>query len=281
MTGLAIDELRGWIGRTEIAHDSVTPRLAGSLNATLDRAAEFPETGAPAPLMLHWCLAPPVVEHSKIGADGHPARGGFLPAVRLPRRMWASGKLQFHNALHVGDAVTRHSRIADVALKQGRSGTLCFVTLAHEYRTPTALAITEQQDIVYREQPAGRAQPEAAPRQVMPAATWRREMRADPVMLFRYSALTFNAHRIHFDRSYATQVEGYPGLVVHGPLLATFLAQFAAWILDRRLQSFEFRGLQPVFDFDAFALCAVTADDRLHLWIETDAGLQAMDAWAS
>lgn len=268
----ALDELREWIGRVDQAHDEVTPRLVRELNATLDIGNE--ET---APLAIHWCLAPTAVPASRVGPDGHPQRGGFLPPVALPRRMWAGGQLTFHDRLLPGDGVERKSRIADITVKEGRSGTLCFVAVDHEIFTPRGLAITERQDIVYRDL----APPAQAPRPAeLPKPTWQRSMRADAVLLFRYSALTFNGHRIHYDRDYATSQEYYPGLVVHGPLQATLLICFAETILHRPLARFSFRGVNPLFDFQAFTLGAVEHEGELKLWIVNEDGVQTMEASA-
>jgi 3-methylfumaryl-CoA hydratase len=269
-----IEMLRGWIGRTETARDVVAPRLVEEFRATLDDDA----TSAAAPLAIHWCLAPPAPPTVSLGPDGHPARGGFLPPVPLPRRMWAASSLTFHDSLRIGDAVERRSRIADVAVKHGRTGRLCFVTVAHEFATGRGLAITERQEIVYRDlQPAG----PAAARKDPPAAQWQRDATAGPVLLFRYSALTFNGHRIHYDRSYVTEIEGYPGLIVHGPLQATLLIEFAASIRGAAPARFQFRGLQPLFDFEPFRLGAREMEAGLHLWIEAADGRQTMDATAA
>lgn len=274
-----IDELRNWIGRTETVQDTLTPRLARELTATLGGSDALPEPGSPAPYAAHWLLAPPIVTAARISTDGHPMRGGFLPPVSLPRRMWAGGDLQFHQPLRVGDAVERRTRIADVTMKAGRSGTLCFVTLEHEVFSPRGLAIAERQDVVYRElAPPADAKP--APAAARPVAEWQREMRADPVRLFRYSAITFNGHRIHYDRDYAMREEFYPGLVVHGPLQATLLLGFAAEILGRHPAAFHFRGVSPLFDFQKFALMAVKDGDGLSLWIEAEDGVRTMQAGA-
>jgi 3-methylfumaryl-CoA hydratase len=274
-----IDELRNWIGREEIVRDTLTPRLARELSATIGGSDELPEPGSAAPYAAHWLLAPHIVTAGRIGADGHPMRGGFLPPVSLPRRMWAGGSLQFHDHFLVGDAVERRTRIADVTMKAGRSGTLCFVTLEHELFSPRGLAITERQDVVYRDlAPAAVVPP--APAAPGPVAEWRREMRADPVLLFRYSAITFNGHRIHYDREYAMREEFYPGLVVHGPLQATLLLGYAAEIFGRHPAAFSFRGVSPLFDFQKFALLADKNEDGLGLWIEAENGVRTMQAEA-
>lgn len=264
-------DLQDWVGREEIAADVVTPRLAREFNATLDR-----EDGAL--LGIHWCLAPPAARTNALGPDGHPARGGFLPPVALPRRMWAGGALTFHDDLREGDAVTRRSRIAAVTMKEGRSGALCFVAVEHEIHTPRGLAITERQDIVYRQAASTPAEPAATTPSLAPQ--WREEMRAGPVLLFRYSALTFNGHRIHYDRNYAVEVEHYPGLVVHGPLQATLLLSFAAQCAGQRPRVFSFRGLSPLLDFEPFSLNARRVEGGLELWAETDTGRRTMQALA-
>ena len=212
---LDVAALRGWIGRTDRATDIVTPRLAQGLLATLDQDGPALAEGQPVPATAHWCLTQPTVPMSRLGPDGHPARGGFLPPVPLPRRMWAGGALEFREPLRVGDAVERESRIADVAVKEGRTGTLCFVAVEHRISTPRGLAILERQDIVYRdmdrpqESAPAAASPPPSPDARQPR--WRRVVQADPVLLFRYSALTFNGHRIHYDRPYCIEAEGYSG----------------------------------------------------------------------
>jgi 3-methylfumaryl-CoA hydratase len=269
-----VNYLRGWIGGRETVRDIITERLVREYSAMMDNEPG----GAEAPLALHWCLAPPAAKASELGPDGHPARGGFLPPVPLPRRMWAGGQLNFQNRLRVGDGVKRVSKIFDVTVKEGRTGVLCFVTLHHEISTDTGLAITERQDLVYRPlavAPSGTAKPDQLPR-----PQWRRARKADPVLLFRYSALTFNGHRIHYDRPYATEAENYPGLVVHGPLQAAWLLDFAAEIKGAAPQQFSFRGINPLFDFQSFELCARDADASLQLWIQTSEGARTMDVKA-
>ncbi len=281
MMSSALDEkhLQTWIGHTEQAEDVIAPRLVREFLATLGKSDDLPEAGRPAPLAIHWCLAPPTVVAGKIGPDGHPQRGGFLPPAPLPRRMWAGSALQFHDRLVVGDVVRRQSVIKNVAVKEGRSGILCFVSVQHELSTQRGVALSERHDIVYRaleSKPAPRPDPAA-----LPKAEWSREMKVDPVLLFRYSAITFNGHRIHYDRSYVTTEEGYPGLIVHGPLQATRLLHFAEEILGRTPARFEFRGLHPLFDFEPFSLCAQRVEAGLRLWIQTDDGKQTMDAKTS
>ena len=266
------EHLRQWIGREAIAKDVLTRRIADGLLALLDRAP-----GGPVPPLVHWCLAPDIVPMARIGADGHPERGDFLPPVPLPRRMWAAGALTFHDPLKIGDMIARRSRIADVAVKEGRSGTLCFVTVEHRIETARGLAIEERQDIVYRgETAAGAPAPPPAP---LPADETR-TIAADPVMLFRYSALTFNGHRIHYDRDYARDIEHYPGLVVHGPLQATLLLNLA---IDRRNgwhpASLSFRATGAMHD-GPLTLGAADDDDGVILFTADDTGRLGMSARA-
>lgn len=273
MTALDLDHLRQWIGRTEETTDVVSPRLVRGLAATLDRA------GDAVPPAIHWCLAPAIAPEAELGPDGHPTRGGFLPPVPLPRRMWAGGVVDFADKLRLGDMVTRRSRIVDVQVKEGRSGTLCFVTVEHEYTTERARALTERQDIVYREADSPTQQGGAA--ETRPAPTWRRTLTADAVMLFRYSALTFNGHRIHYDRSYCREVEHYPGLVVHGPLQATLLVEHAAAARGGQVpHQFSFRALRPLFDGLEFSLNAVEEGGGLSLWVADGQGRATMTATA-
>ena len=268
---LDVGFLQQWIGRREQAEDLITPRLAASLRATLDLPSAPCADGDPAPLCAHWCLAPAIVAESETGADGHPARGGFLPPVPLPRRMWAGGELRFLAPLRIGDRVRRVSRIESVELKEGRSGRLCFVRVAHEITTSRGVAVEEVQDIVYRDavETAGRRLP--APAAPSPEATLRRTVEASTLKLFRYSALTFNGHRIHYDRDYCRTVEGYPGLVVHGPLQATLLALLAQEALGRPPTRFVYRGVSALFDGAAFTVNVGTGSP-LPLWSAAEDG---------
>jgi 3-methylfumaryl-CoA hydratase len=276
-----LDHLRQWIGRSEQASDLVTAQLVKGLRATLFLDIGAPATGDAAPLTVHWCLAQPVYPMAMLGPDGHPVRGGFLPPVPLPRRMWAGGEIEFFEPLRVGDEVTRISTIADVTLKTGSTGALCFVSVRHEIVTSRGTAIRERQDLVYRDNPTaaapGPAQPAAAP-----VATHRESHLADPVLLFRYSALTFNGHRIHYDRDYVTKVEGYPGLVVHGPMQAALLVEFAAGLRGGTAPTkFAYRGVQPLFDGAEFSVNANDAATGLELWTANAQGMPTMKASAS
>jgi 3-methylfumaryl-CoA hydratase len=280
-TTVDLNHLRGWIGNTQTASDFVTPQLVRALRATLFMDIGAPAKGDVAPLTAHWCLAQPVAPMSELGPDGHPARGGFLPPVPLPRRMWAGGRLAFEDRIRVGDEVTRTSRIADVSLKQGGSGALCFVNVEHTITTARGIAIRERQDIVYREASGAGATP-AAPTPAPAPGKHRRTHMADPVLLFRYSALTFNGHRIHYDRDYVTKVEGYPGLVFHGPLQAALLTEFAAELHGGTSpKTFDYRGVNPLFDGAEFSLNANETAAGLELWVANAAGQPTMKATAA
>ncbi len=272
-----LDHLKSWIGRAQIVGDDITPRLVNELNATLDRDAALPDCGSLAPAMIHWCLAPQIVAASDLGPDGHPTGGGFLPSIPLPRRMWAGGRLIFHVPLLVGDRVEKRITIHDIAVKQGRAGPLCFLTIRQEVLSPRGLAVEEYQDIVYRG--AESAAPASAP-PPLPEPTWSRDMQVTPVMLFRYSAVTFNGHRIHYDRAYTTEIERYPGLLVHGPLQATLLVDFATSVQGRVPARFTFRAVRPLFDDVPFRLCAIEQQDGVRLWIETHDRRATMEAQA-
>jgi 3-methylfumaryl-CoA hydratase len=278
---LDLEHLRSWIGRTDSASDLVTPQLVRALRATLFMDPGKPGTDDLAPLTVHWCLAQPVAPMSALSPDGHPARGGFLPPVPLPRRMWAGGQLAFEDRIRVGDDVTRASRIADVSLKTGSTGALCFVKVEHTITTARGVAIRERQDIVYRDVAAPGQKPAAAPAPAAPGKHRRVHM-ADPVLLFRYSALTFNGHRIHYDRDYVTKVEGYPGLVFHGPLQAALLTEYAAELHGNTgPKTFDYRGVNPLFDGAEFSLNANETASGIELWTANNAGTPTMKATAA
>jgi 3-methylfumaryl-CoA hydratase len=263
---LDLDHLRQWIGRTSEATDVVTAQLTKGLRATLFQEIGDPITGETAPYTVHWCLGQPVFPQDQLGPDGHPTRGGFLPPVPLPRRMWAGGEVQFIDPLRVGDLVTRLSKITDVALKSGSTGQLCFVSVEHSVSTPRGLAIKERQDIVYREIGGTPAAAPAKAGPLPPTAKHCETHVSDPVLLFRYSALTFNGHRIHYDRDYVTKVEGYPGLIFHGPLQAALLVEFAAKLRGKVPAKFSYRGVQPLFEGSEFSVNADESNGGLELW---------------
>ena len=277
-----LDHLRRWIGRSTQATDIVTAQLVKGLRATLFQEIGEPKPGDAAPLTVHWCLAQPVYPMSELGPDGHPTRGGFLPPVPLPRRMWAGGELEFFEPLRVGDESTRTSRIADVTMKTGSTGVLCFVSVDHLVTSPRGTALRERQDIVYRDiSTAPSAAPAKAPA-APPVAKHRESYMADPVLLFRYSALTFNGHRIHYDRDYVTKVEGYPGLIFHGPMQAAFLVEMAARLHGGTApRKFSYRGAQPLFEGSEFSVNATETAVGLDLWIANSDGAPTMKATAA
>ncbi|MGX9432225.1 MULTISPECIES: FAS1-like dehydratase domain-containing protein [Bradyrhizobium] len=279
---LDLDHLRQWIGRTTEASDTVTAQLVKGLRATLFQEIGEPKMGDAAPFTVHWCLAQPVFPMSQLGPDGHPTRGGFLPPVPLPRRMWAGGELEFLDTLRVGDEPKRVSRISDVSLKSGSTGTLCFVSVHHEVTTPRGLAIRERQDIVYREMTSTPAATSAKAPPPPPVAKHHESHMADPVLLFRYSALTFNGHRIHYDRDYVTKVEGYPGLIFHGPLQAAFIIELAAKLHGGQPpKKFVYRGVQPLFEGSEFSVNANENGEGLELWTANSEGQPTMKGTAT
>jgi 3-methylfumaryl-CoA hydratase len=267
-----------WIGRRSASEDIVTQRLVDSYRAILDPCLA-PVADGHAPLGLHWCLSPAIEPMAALGPDGHPAKNLSLPPVPLPRRMWAGGSVELIAPIEIGDHVHRISTIADVVHKTGRSGELWFVTVDHDYLTPRGVAIRERQDIVYR-QAAGLAKtPQTTPAPGAPRPSTRSWTIETPsTLLFRYSAITFNGHRIHYDMPYATGAEGYDGLVVHGPMQATMLLNLAA-SNARPLRSFDYRGVAPAIAGNALTICA--DDTTGELWTKGPDGTIHMDAKAS
>ena len=290
--------LQTWQGRSETLEDLITPAPLRALSATLDREDPLPVAGTALPALWHWLFFLPHHRQSEIGPDGHAKRGGFLPPVPLPRRMWAGGRLQWHAPLRVGDVVKRVSTIQSVTHKSGRTGDLLFVLVKHEVHNAQGLCLTEEHDIVYR--------PAAQPGDPVPAPVaassllaqgemqaqgkplgelWQRDIAPDDVLLFRYSALTFNGHRIHYDRTYVTEVEGYPGLIVHGPLIATLLVDLVRRHTDRPIQRFEFKALRPTFECGDQRILRVNgqpqADGKhVRLWAQDHEGWLTMQATA-
>jgi 3-methylfumaryl-CoA hydratase len=288
MKKVDIHELRQWVGRSESTSERLGATPARLLAATLDAHNPDLQDGMELPPLFHWLYFLQACPQSGIGQDGHPARGGFLPPIPLPRRMWAAGSMEFGRPLRIGETVTRVSTIIDITAKQGHSGTLVFVKLQHVIADAAGhVVLTELQDLVYRAPAPGPAVTEDATRQVAAAAEeprWSRTVQPDSTLLFRYSALTFNAHRIHYDRRYATETEGYPALVVHGPLVATLLVdQLLRELPHARLRHFEFRAERPLFDDGPFTLCAQPEDEpaQIRLWSRNAAGLRCLHGTAT
>lgn len=278
---MAEQDLASWVGRQEIREERLAPFPANALAATLDREDPEYTEGAALPPLWHWLHFLPVNPMREVGEDGHPRRGGFLPPVALPRRMWAGSRLTFHAPLRIGETIRRVSTIARVERKSGRSGDLVFVTVRHEMSGPTGPAIEEEHDIVYREAPRPDASTPPPPRAPM-GGDWVRPVDPDAVLLFRYSALTFNSHRIHYDHEYVTKVEGYPGLIVHGPLIATLLLDgLRRHRPEARVTHFSFRALSPIFHIDSFAVCGRIEGREASLWARKGDGILCMDARAT
>jgi 3-methylfumaryl-CoA hydratase len=282
--------LQRWVGKTETLSDDITAAPLRALSATLDRDDALPMPGTAVPPLWHWLYFLPQHRQSELGPDGHAKRGGFLPPVPLPRRMWAGGRLQWlpDNPLRVGDAVQRISRIESVTHKAGRTGDLLFVLVQHEVHNANGLALTEEHDIVYRAAPQAptlgtgvSSLPPPVPAET--GAAWQREIVPDDVLLFRYSALTFNGHRIHYDRRYVTEVEGYPGLIVHGPLIATLLVDLVRrHVPGAFIKSFSFKAVRPTFDLHPFRLNGQPSADgkTVRLWAEDHEGWLTMQGSA-
>ena len=281
MTAQSLDpDLLGkWIGNSEERKDIIHALPARFMQVTLDRDPTL-EMGDTLPLGWHWLYFLEAKRMSELGRDGHPALGGFLPPVDLPRRMWAGSRIKFHQPLRIGDSIKRVSTIKDLNIKSGKSGTLCFVTVSHLFFRGQSKLITEEHDIVYREDPRPGASSPTPPA----AATDARIVRSvnpSPVLLFRYSALTFNGHRIHYDLDYCRNVEGYPDLVFHGPLSATLLLNLASEVVGiENIQSFEFRAVSPLFADRPFTINLKDYDDTVMLWATNPDGFLAIDAKA-
>jgi 3-methylfumaryl-CoA hydratase len=273
------NELQDWIGRTSEVEDVVTPRLVASFAATLEPHLATIDPPA-APLGIHWCLAPEIVEMAKLGSDGHAVKANFLPPVSLPRRMWAGSDIKFLAPLKVADHIRRRSTVRDIVQKQGRTGPLCFVTVRHRFESERGVAIEEDHTIVYREAASGLA-PAATPAGGAPPKAILQSVTVDPVLLFRYSALTFNGHRIHYDAPYAMSVEHYPGLVIHGPLQATLLLNLAARQGGSCPRRYSFSCLNPATGSQHLQLGAEPGENRgLALWVRDSAGVVTMKAAA-
>ncbi|PHQ71997.1 MAG: acyl-CoA dehydrogenase [Sneathiella sp.] len=272
-------KMTDWIGNhiecTEIIHPQ-----------SLDGFAALMDEDVPAPSVVppggHWMYFLPTDKQSRLANDGHTFKGDFLPPVDLPRRMWAGGRLTFHQPLAAGETAKKTSTIKSVTPKSGRTGNLVFITVEHEVSTANGICITEEHDIVFRDAPKAEGSAQKTPQQAPTNGTWDITVTPDPVMLFRYSALTFNGHRIHYDRDYCQQEEGYPGLIVHGPLLGTLLMRLAVKNMGNRpLKKFDFRNFNPVFDIAPFTLTGKAEDDgKCSVWAIGPDGELAVSATA-
>jgi 3-methylfumaryl-CoA hydratase len=262
-------EFTDWIGRTEDMTETIEPARSNALRAALgDPVAKV--AGDEMPLLHHWLYFWNVQPPAGLGEDGHPAKGGFLPPVPLPRRMWAGGRVEFVRPILLGEKVTKVSKILDVQEKSGKTGRLVFVTVEHRLSGENGLAIVEEQDLVYREPAAAGSISGPAGEGIAPDAAWCERVNPDTVLLFRYSALTMNGHRIHYDLPYAKDEEAYPALVVHGPLQASLLINLAARRLGKPIAKFAFRGQQPAFAGAPLYLCGESSEDGASVWTEQD-----------
>ncbi len=271
-----LESLKTWIGKSESVEERAETGRIHGLAALLNKD-DIPKEGDPVGPMGHWCYFMPRVPASEIGADGHPARGGFMPPVPLPRRMFGGFRATYHKPLILGKMMRRDARIADIQVKEGRTGTLLFCTVHYEFFGEDGLALEEDHDYVYRGNPSADAKDGSGSSGKTSSApndhTWSKEIVPDPVMLFRYSAVTFNGHRIHYDRKYVTEVEGYPALIVHGPLIATLLAELA---LENNpgcaFRHFDFQARAPLFDNAPFTVAGKPTAEGCSLWSTTPAG---------
>jgi 3-methylfumaryl-CoA hydratase len=274
------EQYRAWVGRTQSSDDTIGAWPVRALSATLDRRDPPAGDGDEVPPCWHWLYFLETCPGSELAADGHARRGGFLPPVPLPRRMWAGGRIEWRAPLVIGERATRVSEIVSVAPKHGRSGRLVFVTVRHTISARERVAIIEEHDIVYRDAPAPGMDAAAAAPSAAPAAgaAWQRTVMPDEVLLFRYSALTFNGHRIHYDQPYATGVEGYPGLIVHGPLQATLLVDLVRRESARPIARFEYRALAPIWAGQPLTVHGQPEPDghRVALWATDAAGQRTM-----
>ena len=261
--------LSDWIGRTEEIHDHLSQNLVTRIAATFGE--KVPQAGEPLPALWQWCFFQPAIAQDGLGGDGHPARGGFLPPADNRNRMWAGGRVEFYSPLRVDARATRISTILDVREKLGKTGSLLFVTVQHDYLQDGQLAIREVQDIVYREP----TPPKLAGGEPMPTGIWQESITPSPTLLFRYSAVTFNGHRIHYDWPYATDTEGYPGLVVHGPLMATLsLRAFCRANPQAQVRRFAYRGVRPLIAPHPFVVRGrVVAAGKAELWVGNSEGI--------
>lgn len=274
-------DFRAWIGRTEEVLDPLPATQAQAAQAMLDDTAPAIGDGMPLPLPWHWFHFLPRAAQAALDDDGHPKRGGFLPPIPYPRRMFAGARIRVERPLRVGQPALRTGTIRDVVMKSGKTGALAFVTVAYRFEQDGRLCLEEEQDIVYREPGAPVPAPVAAALPAVPPGSLVREVRPDTRLLFRFSALTFNAHRIHYDRPYATGVEGYPGLVVHGPLTAVLLLQLARQATPRPISGFSFRGVSPLFDLGPVRLAATVDGDAVALAAHGPDGALALSAQAT
>lgn len=282
---LNIEQFKPWINKSEQAQEELSLWPVHNMMAALDvNPSQWPTIGDDLPATAHWNYFVPRVVQSKIDVDGHPVRGDFLPPIPLPRRMWAGSRIQYHQPMKMGQTIQKTSTIKDIKIKEGKSGSLAFVTVKHEYQNSSGLALTEEQDLVYRDPPPSMTSiPERNPAPT--PAQWTQSVATSTPLLFRYSSVTFNAHKIHYDEPYAKEVEGYPGLVVHGQLIATFLLQSLQQAHpEKTLASFNFKAVSPLFCGETLQAQGALSPEGADLWACTDQGgltMQANVTWQS
>lgn len=274
--------LQDWVGKTEETEDRIYTTPIRALALTLNYKDFEAKEGNPLPEIWYWLYFLPMAAMSEVGPDGHPKRGGFLPPITLERRMWASSKIKFHQDLVIGEEIHKTSEILKISEKEGKAGKLVFVTVKHLIQSARGVAAEEEQDIVYLRMPKSFV--EAKPNPVPEDLDWKEEYPIDPVLLFRFSALTFNGHKIHYDWRYATEVEKYPGLIVHGPLQALLLLESAKHHNPgRKPASFHFRGVRPIFEFDKVHICGKSnsdgGNDIYTANADSNIGMQATISW--
>ena len=259
------DNLQNWVGRQQTINDEMNPWAARALHMTLDRTNPLPETGSPLPPAWHWVYFNEATPLRDAGRDGHPVKGTFLPPSPLPRRMWAGGRFNITRPLILGVAAQRTSTILSITEKSGRSGPLCFVTVVHRFTQQDEHCFTEEHDIVYRNDPVPGKEVLSSP-QADENCEWQRAITPTPTLLFRYSALTFNGHRIHYDRDYTKDIEGYSGLVVHGPLIATWMFELLRDHVPSSPISISYQAKTPLFDHEQLVIKGRRVGDVAELW---------------
>tara|TARA_B110000858_G_scaffold193768_1_gene246961 strand:+ start:61694 stop:62560 length:867 start_codon:yes stop_codon:yes gene_type:complete len=282
MQNASEQQFQEWIGKTQSTSSILTTAPLEGLAATLERNHTPFSTGDALPPLWHWLYFLAPAKQSELAEDGHPKRGDFLPPIPLPRRMWAGSRLKFIRPLLAGENIQRRSTIKSITLKEGRSGKLGFVCVAHELSDSSGVALQEEHDIVFRDMASGQTSAKAAIK-ADEHFDFTRTVTPDPVLLFRYSALTFNGHRIHYDREYCKDVESYPGLVVHGPMLATFLLELLnGHYPNANVSNFSFKAMKPVFDIESFHIRGNKPDNtgKAKLWIADNDGNLCMEAQA-
>ncbi|MEH6547308.1 MAG: MaoC family dehydratase N-terminal domain-containing protein [Sneathiella sp.] len=272
-----MNNINDWVGNQITHSETIYQHQLDGVAALLNETVPAPGIVKPGG---HWMYFLPADAQNSLGPDGHATKGGFLPPIELPRRMWAGSRLNFHAPLCVGEKAEKISTVKSIMPKEGRTGKLVFVTVEHEVKNENGLCIVEEHDIVFRDAPtadSGSKQPQLAPTD----GDWDTVIEPDPVMLFRYSAVTYNSHRIHYDREYCIAEEGYPGLVVHGPLLGTLLMRLAEEKMGRSLKTFTFRNFNPIFDIAPFTLSGkAESEDKCTVWVAGPDGALAVSATA-